>query len=41
MNEAFIEFVATLMIDPLDADAHAGSVEFIWMPAGMPMPQKR
>ena len=24
VNEAFIEFVATLMIDPLDADAHAG-----------------
>jgi tetratricopeptide (TPR) repeat protein len=23
-NEAFIEFVATLQIDPLDADAHAG-----------------
>ena len=23
VNEAFIEFVATLMIDPLDADAHA------------------
>jgi tetratricopeptide (TPR) repeat protein len=24
VNEAFIEFVATLLIDPLDADAHAG-----------------
>ncbi len=24
VNEAFIEFLATLLIDPLDADAHAG-----------------
>jgi tetratricopeptide (TPR) repeat protein len=24
VNDAFIEFVATLLIDPLDADAHAG-----------------
>jgi tetratricopeptide (TPR) repeat protein len=33
VNEAFIEFVAALMIDPLDADAHAG-IGRIYLDAG-------